>query len=47
MFAVDHPDPFIHRVPEEVLEGNIRWTGETSLGLEVGNAVLKSSEPTL
>lgn len=45
MLAVDHPDPFVHRVSEEVLEGNIRGTDETSLGLD-GNAVLRPSGPT-
>lgn len=45
VLVVDHPDPFVHRVPEEVLEGNIRGTEETSLGIE-GNAVLRLSGPT-
>jgi len=44
VLAVDHPDPFIHMVPEEVLEGNVRGT-ETSLGLK-GNADLRPSGPT-
>ena len=43
VLAVDHPDPFVHRVPEEVLEGNVRGTEETSLK---GNADLRPSGPT-
>lgn len=45
VLAIDHPDPFVHRVPEEVLEGNVRGTEETSLGFE-GNADLRPSGPT-
>jgi hypothetical protein len=44
VLEVDHPDPFVHRVPEEVLEGNVRGTEETSLILE-GNAVPRPSGP--
>jgi hypothetical protein len=45
VLEVDHPDSFVHRVPEEVLEGNVRGTEETSLGLE-GNAGLRPPGPT-
>jgi hypothetical protein len=46
VLEVDHPDLFLHRVPEEVLEGNVRGTDETSLGLE-GNAFLRPSGSTV
>lgn len=46
VLEVDHPDPFVHRVPEEVLEGNIRGAKEARLGLE-GNADLRPSGPTV
>ena len=36
ILKVDDPDPFGHRVPEEVVEGDVRGTEETSLGLEGG-----------
>jgi hypothetical protein len=45
VLAVDHPDLFGHGVPEEVVEGDVRGTEETSLGLEV-NAILGPSGPT-
>lgn len=45
VLVVNHPDPFVHRVPEEVLQGNVRGTEETSLGLE-GNTDLRPSGPT-
>lgn len=45
VLVVDHPDSFVHSVPEEVLEGNVRGTEEATLGLE-GNMDLWASGTT-